>query len=59
MWRSAVGQGIEKETETCSCGLFSHAERFENQRLHVATMNSDRATGYLDPIDNCVISFGP
>ena len=58
MWRSAVGQGIEKETETCPRGLFSHAERFENQRLHIAAMNSDRAAGYLDAIDNRVVGFG-
>src|SRR5882724_327320 len=55
-WRP-VSQRVEKETKTRPGRLFTHAECFEDDRLDVATMNSDRAAGDFDAVDDCVISF--
>ena len=41
MRRRAVSQGVKEETKARPRRLFSHAERFENDGLHVAPVNSD------------------
>src|ERR1700694_4918097 len=40
-WRP-VGERVKKETESRPRRLFSHAERFEYNGLHIAAVDSDR-----------------
>ncbi len=58
MRRRAVGERVEEETKARARRLFCHPERFENDGLHVAAVDPDRAARDFDAVDNRVIRFG-
>ena len=57
MRRRAVCQGLKKKSETRAGLLVRHAERLENQGLHIASVNPDRTARDFDSVDNGVVSF--
>src|ERR1044072_5011318 len=57
MRRCAVFERIQEEAEARACRLARHAERLEDQVLHIAAMNTDRAAADLAPVDDRIVSL--
>src|SRR5579862_7693091 len=57
MRRSAISEGIEKESEALPRLLVRKAERFEHASLHILPVNSDAAGAKLDSIQHEVVAL--
>ena len=59
MWRRAVLEGLEQETEPFFGLLVGNAKGPEDLRLQFGLVDTDRATADLDPVPDQVIGLGP
>src|SRR5579862_4729531 len=57
MRRSAISEGIEKESEALSRLLVRKAERFEHASLHILPVNSNAAGAELDSIQHEIVAL--
>src|SRR5947209_6926963 len=55
--RRAVLQRVEEETEALARLLFRQSQGFEDEPLHVAPVDADRAARDLDAVDHSVVSL--
>ena len=57
MRRRAILERVEKEPEPFARFFRRHTQGFEDESLHVAAVNTNRAAGHFDAVDDRVVSL--